>query len=74
MREPALIKNFLDQTGMDYLTSKLHEVTSQGQMAGGEYPDETCELLTELLSIIYKTVPRGGKTEDVVTEECLGDV
>ena len=66
---------------MIYLTQKLHEVTSQCQMAQNTFSNEACELLTEILSILYKTV---GKitvaeqqrivTEHVITEEVLSDM
>ena len=44
-------------------------------MVGGAFTDETCELLTEILSILYKTVTKGVEThEDVITEDVLGDL
>lgn len=49
-------------------------------MAKNTFTDESCELLTEILSIVYKTVNKIPKnqselvTEDVITESTLSDM
>ena len=44
-------------------------------MVGGAFTDETCELLTEILSILYKTVTKGVDNHDeVVTEDVMADL
>lgn len=78
-REPSLIEIFIAQNGIQFLSQKLHEVTSQCQTSQ-DYPDEACDLLIEILSILYKTVSRVSRdhesliTKYVITEEILSDM
>jgi hypothetical protein len=50
----------LQESGLQYICSKLHEITLQNKVSKSDLPDDICELLTETLSILYKVVSRLG--------------
>ena len=78
-RAPPLIAHFIAANGVQFLCQKLHEVTSQNQRQS-EFPEEICDLLIELSSILYKTVRTVGPEhraliqQHVLTEDILSDL
>lgn len=78
-RAPPLIARFIAANGVQFLCQKLHEVTSQSQRQQ-EFPEEICDLLIELSSILYKTVRTVGPEhraliqQHVLTEDILSDL